>query len=945
MKNRILFILLCFFFSACREEEEVLPQTDGAELSGPVTEMPVLKGRLRIKLKAGMQERVNVVKTRSGISSGIDALDLANVDLSVYRMERVFPPAGKFEERHKEAGLDLWYDVYFDEKIPTRSAVGVYDGMSEVECVEEIREARLCDYKVMEEPLEPARSMLQRTRADAGGNDSLPFNDPRLKDMWHYHNAGESVNNLSGAVEGADIGVFGAWNTETGSQDVIVAVMDGGIQSDHPDLKESMWVNEEELNGEDGVDDDNNGYVDDIYGWNYVSAPTTGGGQNQSSKPESGKNGAIVPHLHGTHCAGTIAARNDNGQGICGIAGGNSEGPGVRVMSLQIFQTDPSTGKDLANADPNMYVYAADMGATISTNSWTQGSYEESKFMGSALRAAIDYFIKNAGKKVTGEQDGPMAGGLVIVAADNNNNSTMVWPASYDKVLTVAAINHNFKKSSYSCFGKWVDISAPGGETAYGEQYGILSTGPTSNYVWLQGTSMACPHVTGCAALVLSKFGEIGYTPDDLRERLINSTHNLDEYNTQYKGMLGAGYVDVGVALTPPSTTPPDTSRLVLVDAYDEWAIVEWTVKAASDGPMSKYVLSWRSPSAYSSAAGDDGQDDGGDGVQSKTINVRYMKAGTVIRDTVHGLSLGKTYNFSLKAYDRWGGVSVDSSQVSAVVTENKAPAVSADWNGTVMLDEGSERMVVLNVRDPERQRIECDMTPALDWITVHNVGDTVLTVQMRPDYRSAGKYDIQVRITDQYGKYTTGKMPVEVVYKDVAPVRTKSFADMMLPDNGRRTTIDLTEYFMDPKGRTLMYEVENSSNTVADVRRNGNNLIIEPKFIGHTEVMVRARNGAGLFVGQRFDVEVIRGGDYNPEDALAVYPNPVERTTMLTLQPEYRGEVTVRLYNSVGRLMKAEKVVMGNSGYVLDMSGMQGGTYTVVVEGEMTWKKTIIKI
>lgn len=934
MKNYILFILLCFFFSACQEKEEVMPQT-GGEQPGSAPEMPVLKGQLRIKLKAGMQEKLNVVKTRSGISSGITALDLANVDLSVYRMERVFPPAGKFEERHKAAGLDLWYDIYFDEKIPTRSAVDVYEEMPEIEYVEEIREARLCDYRVVEEPLEPVRSMLRRARATADEEETLPFNDPRLKEMWHYHNAGESVNGLSGALEGADIGVYEAWKIETGSPDVIVAVMDGGIQYNHPDLQANMWINEAELNGQEGVDNDNNGYVNDIYGWNFVTAKNVPGLGNDSIRG----NGAVTPYVHGTHCAGTISAVNGNGIGISGIAGGSGAGDGVRLMSCQIFHIDPATGNDKAYADPNMYVYAADMGAVISSNSWTNGAYEESAFMNSAMRSAIDYFIKYAGTDVsTKQQNGPMNGGLVVFAAANSNSDAKEWPAAYSKVMTVASMAHNFKRASYSNFGDWIDITAPGGEQSYGDTYAILSTSINNQYAWLQGTSMACPHVTGCAALVLSKFQGQGYTPDELWDRLINATHSIDGYNQKFKGLLGAGCIDVGLALTPPSTTPPDTSHLVLVDAYDSWAIVEWKVKAASDGPMNKYVLSWSTAPMQPSVTEAE--------VQTKTINVRYVEAGTILRDTIQGLSLGETYYFSIKAYDRWGGVSEDSPLVSATVTENLAPVLTAGWSGTVMLNEGSERTVVLNVEDPEKQKIVCSMTPALEWITVQNVGDTTVNLQMKPDYKAAGNYNIQVRISDQYGKYTTTNMPVEVVYKEVAPRMAATFQDLKLSNNGKRTTLDLTEYFMDPKGRTLVYEVENSSNAVANVQRSGNNLFIEPKIIGHTEVLVRAKNEAGLSVSQRFDVEVIQGDNNNAEDALSVYPNPVRTDLTITLQPEVRGKVVLKLYNVAGRLMKIEEVMVGDAGYKLDMSGMQAGSYVLVVEGNgISWKKSIIKI
>ncbi len=933
MKNYILYTFLLFSLFAC-QQEEMIPQT-APEQVGAEAEMPVLKGHVRVKLKADAAQRVNVKQTRSGVSSGIAALDLANVDLSVYRMERVFPPAGKFEARHKEAGLDLWYDVYFDEKIATRSAVQTLGGVSEVEYVEEIPEIRLCDYQAVEEPLEPLRSLMRRGMTRAGEQEEMPFDDPRLPEMWHYHNAGEAVNGLSGAMEGADIGVFEAWKIETGSPDVIVAVMDGGIQYNHPDLAANMWVNEAELNGQEGVDDDNNGYVDDIYGCNFVTAKdVTGAGVDFIRG-----NGGITHDEHGTHCAGTISAVNGNGIGVCGIAGGSGNGDGVRLMSCQIFHTNPQTGASEGSTDPNMYVYAADMGATISSNSWTVTGWNESAFRASALRSAIDYFIKYAGTDVdTRQQNGPMNGGLVIFAAANENTDLTAWPAAYEKVLTVASMGHNYKKAPYSNFGEWVNITAPGGDISYGAQYAILSTSINNQYVWLQGTSMACPHMSGCAALVLSKFQGTGYTPDELWDRLVNATHDIDPYNQKYRGLMGVGCIDVGLALTPPSAEAPDTSHLILVDAYDDWAIVEWKVKAAADGPMSNYVIRWstsplqpESPDAV---------------VETKTVNVRYVPTGTILRDTIKGLTLGQTYYFTINAHDRWGGVSEDAPQVSAVVNKNLPPVLLPKWNGTVILNEGSERAVDIQVKEPEKQQISCIVSPALDWVKVENIGDSLLTFRLAPDYSVAGNYDLQLKVSDKYGKYAELAMSVEVLYKEAAPQQIQALPDVHLVGIGRRTSLRLTDYFADLKGRSLMYEVENTAKNVANVQRSGDILTVEARTPGHAEVLVRAKSEAGLTVSQRFNVEVVASEESKPEDALSIYPNVVKNSLTVTLQPSARGEVSLMLYNAAGRLMKLEKVMIGATGYQLDMSDMQAGTYVLVVEGAAgSWKKNIIKI
>ncbi len=936
MKKIFYLIAFIFVISSCQQDEITWKDDAKSPSVSGVEQAQVIPGHIQIKLKADAPA-LQVVKTRSGaVATGIEGIDLTNLDVRVTRIERVFPYAGKFEERHKEAGLHLWYDVYFDEKVPTRSAMEAYGDIPEIEVVSPVHEARLCDYQVVEEPLEPVRSMLQKSRTKATSGEPMPFNDPRLEEMWHYHNTGESVNGLSGALEGADIGVFEAWKTETGSPEVIVAVMDGGIQYNHPDLAANMWINEAELNGTAGVDDDGNGYVDDIYGWNFVTAKKVAAPVGDSIMG----NGAITQYVHGTHCAGTISAVNGNGMGICGIAGGSGAGDGVRLMSCQIFHNDATTGESKAYADPNMYVYAADMGAVISSNSWTNGAYEEAAFLNSAMRSAIDYFIRYAGKDPsTREQNGPMNGGLVIFAAANSNSDAKEWPAAYSEVMTVASMAHNFKRASYSNFGTWIDITAPGGEQSYGDIYAVLSTSVDGTYAWLQGTSMACPHVSGCAALVLSKFQGKGYTPDELWDRLMNATHSIDAYNQKFQGLLGVGCIDVGLALTPPSAEVPDSSHLTVVDAYDDWAILEWTVKAAPDGPMSKYVISWSTESLEAPALTEAN-------VSTKTVNVRYVPAGTVVRDTITGLELGQTYYFSLKAYDRWGGESKAAPQVSKTVIENQVPVLTPGWNGTVIVNEGTERTVSLKVDDPERQKIICKVEPALNWIEAENVGDTVVNFTVRPDYLVAGAYGLQITVADQYGKSASIHMPVEILYKEVAPRIIRSFERMELAKNGRRTTLNMTEYFSDPKGRTLIYEVENSSDAVATVQRYGDNLTIEPKIVGQTQILVRAKNEVGLSVSQRFTVEVILADDSELEKALSVYPNPVKKDLHITLQPSVRGEVTLRLYNAVGRMMKLEKVTIGDAGYTLDMGGMQAGTYVLVVENAAgSWKKNIIKI
>ena len=343
-----------------------------------------------------------------------------------------------------------------------------------------------------------------------------------------------SLNTLSGAPNDPQystqashydlVNAVQAWGVETGHSDVVVAIEDQGVDYNHPDLAGNMWTNSGEVPN-NGIDDDNNGYVDDYYGYNF--------GDNT---------GDIAIDYHGTHVAGTVAAETNNGTGVSGLAGGSGSNDGVRLMSCTVFGANNQDGFDEA------FIYAADNGAVISQNSWGGGSQS------TALENAIDYFIANAGG--AGE---PLDGGLVVFAAGNSNSQTTgAYPGNYSPVLAVASTTHSGVKSSFSNYGSWVDIAAPGSN--------ILSTYPTSqgSYNTISGTSMACPHVSGVAALVASKAYRDGspLTAAQLRNTL-ESTANFDllyNNNGSYSGQLGSGMLDAYAALTGQVPPPPPAS-------------------------------------------------------------------------------------------------------------------------------------------------------------------------------------------------------------------------------------------------------------------------------------------------------------------------------------------------------------------------------------------------
>ena len=451
--------------------------------------------------------------------------------------ERLIPyaPNQEIEERHRKAGLHLWYLV--------EAPVEKFEGKKGIKHVRAT--------KLIEMPEVPTISV-ESPVITSKSTRSVSMNDPLYEKQWHYYES------CPGSIR-ADK----AWEIEQGKRNVVVAVMDGWIDHTHPDLAPNMWVNEMKANGLPDVDDDGNGYVDDIYGLNLAY---DGFGD------------------HGTHVAGTIAAVNNNGIGVCGIAGGNGVDTGVRLMSIgYVFGLMGSNDYEIARG----YVYAADNGAVISSNSW--GDPKETP---PVLREAIMYFMENAGQFT----QSPMKGGLVIFAAGNDNKETPDYPFGdpelpKDNLIVVASVASTGMRSTFSNYGSWIDVCAPGGECVNKER-GVYSTLTNNGYGFANGTSMACPHVSGVAALVVSKYASPSLTPVDVKRRILRSSAEVDRYQAGYPYMnkLGAGILDAYAALADNSGKEPECpSDFTITSINDSCAFFAWNVPADGNGNQLAY--------------------------------------------------------------------------------------------------------------------------------------------------------------------------------------------------------------------------------------------------------------------------------------------------------------------------------------------------------------------
>ena len=854
-KTTFLLILALMLPLACSRSDE--PAFDSARSSQTSSEISsaFIPGSVIVQLDAETADRMADAAADTKSPALVSDLEY----LGVTKIERIFPDAGVWEARHRRAGLHRWYRLSFDpEARPVTKAAADFISVPGIVSAEPERKVRSTAY----------------------------FNDPYATRQWDLD---FDVTTGTSYKPGSDINVVQVWDEYTaGSSDVIVAVLDGGVQLDHPDL----------------------------------AAVTIPGGENGSKCFIYGLEGyTIPPDDHGTHVAGVIAAVNNNGIGISGIAGGKDGKGGVRIMSCPFMLEGQF--KDRSGNPAEAMVWAADHGAVISQNSWGYVYDTEADAKASGLsrdmKQAIDYFIQYAGCDVDGNQlpDSPMKGGVVIFAAGNESWS-IGWPAAYEPVIAVGATTSQCTRTSYSNLGEWVDICAPGGDGSAMTQ--IFSTIANSDYGFMSGTSMACPHVSGVAALLVSYFGGPGYTNEMLKDRLLRGASTTKVNKNQMIGPM----LDALGSFTLDSKEAPLPASGISATASSNTISMSWKVTADPDEKKAYGYIAMASTDSKAVENFDLAAIDTTG--KSMTVEVKSRAVGDTISTTMLDLDFDTPYYVAVVAYDYQRNYSPVSDIHTVRTGKNNPPVVATEYTGDYRIRPYEKLAVDYFISDPDGHAFTVAVDPGSTALTYKITSQSVQFV-IAGNAAPHGKYTAHIIAKDSYQDSTDYVVNYEIL-ENHAPVAIAQFSNMRFTKTGESQTFDLTKFIKDDDGEPLTYSISMSDQNVAHLNASGNTLTLTTLGYGLTTATITAKDACNTSCTLSFKI-LIRDGS-KPVD---IYPNPV--VDKLNIRPDQDGSIQVVITNKAGAKVWSDTVEAGPFNPLsVDMSDKPGGMYYVRIDG-----------
>ncbi len=864
MKRIYLPLVALVLAASCDKEmmtdvsEKTVTQENGEEI-----DHSIVSGEVIVRFSDEMVSLVESDLSEGKLVTRSMGLNQTLDEIGISSIRRLFPDAGEFEPRTRREGLHKWYIVNYRTDIPQTRAAAELESIPGIEYVEN-------------------RRTVVTDR----------FNDPFYSNQWGFENTGS---------QGDDINVLPVWNTYTsGNPKVIVAVVDEGVDLTHADLAANCSKE------------------------NYSTI----------SYSES-----VVAGSHGTHVAGTVAAVNNNGIGVCGVAGGDAARgeKGVTIMSCEILREITSGGKkSYRNGSSALAIkWAADHGAVICQNSWAYDydsdgdGFLDRKELAEAMagtvsisdKAAIDYFIKYAGCDNDGNQlaDSPMKGGLVVFAAGNDNIENGV-PANYEPVIAVAAIDRYGNKATYSNYGSFVDIAAPGSS--------VYSTLPSGKYGYLSGTSMACPHVSGAAALLVSYLGGPGFTCDELKERLLG-TKRTDAVPSSIGGLM-----DVTAAMAYGCTLAPGKARNVKASVVTNELTLSWTVSGDSDGhPAYGYtVLTGKDRSAVEAA---DPTKSLPSGVTRKDITTD-RRIGETMSAKVSDLDFNSSYYCKVIGHSYSKAYGEASDITNFVTGKNNPPVIELETEGELTLKSHETKTFNVTIYDPDGHSFTTSYKAGsvADSYTPFTKSLTINAANV-----DTGEYTAELTATDTYGASTSRQIKYKVLENN-PPSKVKDIENMLITSIGEGFTLELPDYFQDPDGEDLNYSVSVSNPSIIRLYQNEysiSGLILKG---GSTTVTVTALDSKKAMATAEFII-VARsdGAEY------VAYPNPVKDVLKVATGKKAEA-LSVKLTSQTGGVaFEGEFEASAFKPAGIDLTGCAPGKYKATFRfGGKEYEQTIIK-
>ena len=866
-KSLFTLALLTALVSCVRETPEI-PETEPQ--ADQVTESEQAPSFVKVLFSEQMCDLVEADLSRGQVRTRSEGLNGLVDELGIESMERLFPFAGEFEPRTRKEGLHRWYKVRYAQEVPVTRATRAFEALPGVEMVEE-----------------PIKA-------------SLTTNDKYWEDQWALYNT---------RYPGYDVNVREVWeNYTSGNPDVIVAVIDGGIDLNHPDLAWNCLPS---------------GHKSYVYGANNV-----------------------VGHDHGTHVAGTIAAVSNNGIGVAGIAGGDyAKGRrGISLLSQQCFYQVGSgaSAYDRSGDFETAIKEAADKGALITSNSWGWNFDENDDGMitGSELASArsahqnvqyysiaraIDYFVKYAGCDNDGNQlpGSLMKGGLVVFAA-GNEGIQYGPPGNYEPCLAVGAISTSGNRASFSNYGDWVDLCAPGTS--------IISTHPGSSYISYSGTSMACPHVSGVAALVVSYFGGQGFTVDDLKSRLLEGAKDIG-LSTGAKP-IGSLVDAVGAFMAHDSGTPEPVADFTPV-AIGHNLRLDFQGGGGAYGYM---ALAAKSEAALRNTRLT---------MLDEGIEFSHLVIGDVEAPlapcSISLLSLepDTDYYVTIAAYS-YGRRYSDLAPIRKIHTgQNGKPTIATDPDASFVFHQWEDADIPFTLEDPDLDTLKVDF---------QTNGRATLREDMDGKWhfrltcqavRAPASFQATLIVSDRFGERAMRSFKYSVL-ENVGPVLVQEFDPVSLNTVGQSIDIDLTPHFGDEDGEPLEYRVNSlSSDLLGAELVDGTTLRITAREFGLGQVRASVFDAMGATARSDIPVLVRPAGE-----KVTVLEGGAFTDKLTILTAEKPAPTTVRLVSASGTV--AATVSGDYSAFnpvVLDTGKLAPGLYTLSVDiaGDVT-KMTLVK-